>query len=170
VPFPPVAERFERLEEALQICLQMWSDDNGAFEGKHYQLAETLCSPPPVSSPRPRIMIGGGGEKKTLRLVAQYADACNLFGGPDEVSHKLDVLRRHCDTVGRDIREIEVTALLSTPDDGTPDDVLRSAEDYAAVGVATVMARAVGGDPAGKLETLFGPAVERMKALEPKAL
>lgn len=170
VPFPPVAERFERLEEALQICLQMWSENNGAFEGKHYQLAETLCSPAPVSSPRPRIMIGGGGEKKTLRLVAQYADACNLFGGPDEVSHKLDVLRRHCDTVGRDIREIEVTALLSTPDDGTPDDVLRSAEDYAAVGVATVMARAVGSDPAGKLETLFGPAVERMKAIQPKAL
>jgi F420-dependent oxidoreductase-like protein len=170
VPFPPVAERFERLEEALQICLQMWSDDNGAFAGKHYQLAETLCSPAPVSSPRPRIMIGGGGEKKTLRLVAQYADACNLFGGPDEVSHKLDVLRRHCDAVGRDIREIEVTALLSTPDDGTSDDVLRSAEDYAAVGVATVMARAVGNDPAGKLETLFGPAVGRMKSIQPKPL
>ena len=170
VPFPPVAERFERLEEALNICLQMWSDDNGAFEGKHYQLAETLCSPQPVSSPRPRIMIGGGGEKKTLRLVAQYADACNLFGGPDDVSHKLDVLRRHCDAVGRDIREIEVTALLSTPDDATPDDVLRAAEDYAAVGVATVMARAVGNDPAGKLETLFGPAVERMKAIQAKLL
>lgn len=170
VPFPPVAERFERLEEALQICLQMWSDNDGAFEGKHYQLAETLCRPAPVSSPRPRIMIGGGGEKKTLRLVAQYADACNLFGEPDHVSHKLDVLRRHCDAVGRDIREIEVTALLSTPDNGTPDDVLRSAEDYAAVGVHTVMARAVGNDPAGKLETLFGPAVERMKAIEPKPL
>lgn len=170
VPFPPVAERFERLEEALQICLQMWSANDGAFEGKHYQLAETLCRPAPVSSPRPRIMIGGGGEKKTLRLVAQYADACNLFGEPDQVSHKLDVLRRHCDAVGRDIREIEVTALLSTPDDGTPDQVLRSAEDYAAVGVHTVMARAVGNDPAGKLETLFGPAVERMKSIEPKPL
>ncbi|MBV1688340.1 LLM class F420-dependent oxidoreductase [Novosphingobium sp. G106] len=170
VPFPPVAERFERLEEALQICLQMWGDNDGAFDGRHYQLAETLCRPAPVSSPRPRIMIGGGGERKTLRLVAQYADACNLFGGPDQVSHKLDVLRRHCDALGRDIREIEVTALLSTPDDGTPDQVLRAAEDYAAVGVATVMARAVGNDPAGKLETLFGPAVERMKAIEPKAL
>src|ERR1700712_4574360 len=71
VPFPPVAERFERLEETLQICLQMWSDDNGPFAGRHYQLAETLCVPAPVSSPRPRILIGGGGEKKTLRLVAQ---------------------------------------------------------------------------------------------------
>src|SRR3954467_6875591 len=85
VPFPPTAERFERLEEALQICLQMWSDDDGPYRGRHYQLDETLCSPAPVSAPRPRIMIGGSGERKTLRLVAQYADACNIFGGPDDV-------------------------------------------------------------------------------------
>src|SRR6476469_749804 len=96
VPFPPTAERFERLEEALQICLQMWGDDDGPFDGKHYQLAATLCRPQPVSSPRPRILIGGGGERKTLRLVAQYADACNLMGSPDAVAHKIDVLRRHC--------------------------------------------------------------------------
>jgi len=170
VPFPPVAERFERLEEALQICLQMWSDNNGAFKGKHYQLAETLCSPAPVSSPRPRIMIGGGGEKKTLRLVAQYADACNLFGTPDIVAHKLEVLKRHCDAVGRDMREIEVTALLQAQDDWTPDDVVREAEGYAAVGTDTVMASAMGDDPAGKLEALFGPAVERLRAIQPKAL
>src|SRR5947207_13826922 len=110
VPFPPVAERFERLEEAIQICLQMWSDNDGPYGGKHYQLNETLCRPMPVSSPRPRILIGGGGERKTLRLVAQYADACNLMGTPDEVAHKIDVLRRHCDTVGRDPNAIEVTA------------------------------------------------------------
>jgi F420-dependent oxidoreductase-like protein len=170
VPFPPVAERFERLEEALNICLQMWSDDNGPFEGKHYQLAETLCSPHPVSLPRPRIMIGGGGEKKTLRLVAQYADACNFFGGPDMVAHKIDVLRRHCDAVGRDIREIEVTALLSASESWTPDDVIRAGEGYAAVGTATVMANALGADPAGKLESLFGPAVQRLEAIEPKPL
>src|SRR3984957_1500028 len=102
VPFPPLGERFERLEETLQICAQMWSDDNGPYDGKHYQLAETLCSPQPVSSPRPRILIGGSGEKKTLRLVARYADACNLFGDTTVVAHKLDVLRRHCDDVGRD--------------------------------------------------------------------
>ena len=83
VPFPPVAERFERLEETLQIVHQMWSDDNGPFEGRHYQLAETINSPQPLSAPHPPIMIGGGGEKKTLRLVAKYADACNLFAGPD---------------------------------------------------------------------------------------
>lgn len=170
VPFPPVSERFERLEEALQICLQMWSDDDGPYEGKHYRLAETLCSPQPVSAPRPRIMIGGGGEKKTLKLVAQYADACNFFGPPDVVAHKIEVLRRHCDAVGRDIGEIEVTALLAAQDGWTPDDVLREAEAYAAVGTHTVMAGAMGDDPAGKLESLFGPAVERLAAIQPKPL
>jgi F420-dependent oxidoreductase-like protein len=170
VPFPPTAERFERLEEALRICLQMWSDNDGAFEGRHYHLAETLCRPQPVSSPRPRIMIGGGGEKKTLRLVAQYADACNFFGGPDTVARKIDVLRRHCDAVGRDVREVEVTALLQADESWTPDDVVRAGEAYAAVGTQTVMANALGADPVGKLEVLFGPAVERLKAIEPKAL
>ena len=97
------AERFERLEETLQICLQMWSDDNGPYEGRHYQLAETICSPPPISSPRPRVLVGGSGERKTLRLVAQYADACNLFAFvPADVAHKLEVLSQHCDTQGRD--------------------------------------------------------------------
>src|SRR6202034_1581145 len=112
VPFPPISERFERLEEALQICQQMWSDDNGPYEGTHYQLAETLCSPPPLSSPRPRILIGGGGEGKTLRLVALYADACNINGLPEVISHKISVLHKHCENVGRDPGEIEVTASL----------------------------------------------------------
>jgi F420-dependent oxidoreductase-like protein len=170
VPFPPVAERFERLEEALRICLQMWSDDDGPFEGKHYRLVETLCSPAPVSQPRPRIMIGGGGERKTLRLVAQYADACNFFGPPEQAAQKIEVLRRHCDAVGRDIREIEVTALLSAAPDATADDVLRSAEAYAAVGVATVMAGAAGADPAAVLEATYAPAMERLAAIRPKPL
>src|SRR5436305_1525728 len=134
VPFPPVKERFERLDEALQICLQMWSADNGPFRGRHYQLAETLCSPPPVSQPRPRIMIGGGGEKKTLRLVATYADACNIFGDPETVAHKVDVLRRHCDAGGRDPNEIEVTSNLGALADRAADDVLPLLEEYAAVG------------------------------------
>lgn len=106
LPFPATAERFERLEEALQICLHMWSDSDAAFDGAHYQLGRTLNSPPNLH--RPPIMIGGGGERKTLRLVAQYADACNLFGGP-EVAHKLDVLREHCDALGRDYDSIEKT-------------------------------------------------------------
>jgi F420-dependent oxidoreductase-like protein len=113
VPFPPVAERFERLEETLQIVHQMWGADDGPYEGVHYQLAETLCSPPPVRQPHPPIMIGGGGERKTLRLVATYADACNLFAGPrvgfDVVRGKLDVLREHCARLGTDYDTIRKT-------------------------------------------------------------
>ena len=168
VPFPPTAERFERLEEAIQICLQMWSDDNGTYRGKHYQLDETLCSPAPVSAPRPRIMIGGSGERKTLRLVAQYADACNIFGGPEDVAHKLDVLRRHCDAVGRDPDEIEVTAMYRDfPSDATADDLVRGAEAFAEIGVSTLVTSAVGDDPARYLETTFGPVVDRIATIEP---
>ncbi|HZZ50925.1 MAG TPA: LLM class F420-dependent oxidoreductase [Pseudonocardia sp.] len=108
--FPPTAERFERLEEALQICLQMWSDDEGAYRGKHYQLERTMNVPQSLRRPHPPILIGGGGEKKTLRLVAQYANACNLFDGP-ELPHKLDVLRQRCSDVGRDYDDIEKTVM-----------------------------------------------------------
>jgi F420-dependent oxidoreductase-like protein len=167
VPFPPVAERFERLEEALRICLQMWSDDDGPFKGTHYQLNETLCHPAPVSSPRPRILIGGGGERKTLRLVAQYADACNIFGGPEEIAHKLEVLKRHCDAVGRDHTEIEVTSMLrNLPPAPSVDDVVRSAEALAAVGVSGLVTGPVGDDPAGWLESTFSPAMDRLGGLE----
>jgi F420-dependent oxidoreductase-like protein len=167
VPFPSTAERFERLEEALQICLQMWSDDDGPYEGKHYQLEATLCRPAPVSTPRPRILIGGGGERKTLRLVAQYADACNLMGGPDEVAHKLDVLRGHCEAVGRDPNEIEVTAMFrDLPPNPTVADIVRGAEAFAAVGVSTLVTGAIGDDPAGWLESTFGPAMEALAGVE----
>ncbi|HYB15566.1 MAG TPA: LLM class F420-dependent oxidoreductase [Streptosporangiaceae bacterium] len=108
VPFPPVAERFERLEETLQICLQMWRGDETGYRGTHYQLDRPLNSPQSLTRPHPPIMIGGGGEKKTLRLVARYADACNLFPTPD-LARKLDVLRAHCDTEGRDYDEITKT-------------------------------------------------------------
>jgi F420-dependent oxidoreductase-like protein len=107
--FPPLAERFERLDEALRICLQMWSDDEGPFNGKYYHLERTLNSPQPLSRPHPPILIGGAGEKKTLRLVARYADACNIFDSP-ELAHKLDVLREHCAAEGRDYESIEKTA------------------------------------------------------------
>ncbi|HLX78525.1 MAG TPA: LLM class flavin-dependent oxidoreductase, partial [Acidimicrobiales bacterium] len=106
--FPPTAERFERLEETLQICLQMWSDSDAPFEGRHYRLGRTLNSPQALSKPHPPILIGGSGEKKTLLLVAKYAQACNLFLSAD-LSQKLDVLRAHCDAVGRDYDEIEKT-------------------------------------------------------------
>jgi F420-dependent oxidoreductase-like protein len=172
VPFPPVAERFERLEETIQICLQMWSDgEPGTFEGKHYQLEEMICSPKPVSKPRPRILIGGSGERKTLRLVAQYADACNIFGGPDEIAAKLDVLRRHCDVVGRDPNEIEVTAMYRDLAPGASvDDVVRGAETLAQVGVSTLVTGAMGDDPGGWLESTFGPAMDRLHEIEPKRL
>jgi F420-dependent oxidoreductase-like protein len=106
--FPPLAERYERLEEALRICRQMWSDDDGPFEGKHYHLGRTLNSPQALSRPHPPILIGGSGERKTLRLVARYADACNLFDTP-ELARKLDVLREHCAAEGRDYQAIEKT-------------------------------------------------------------
>ena len=108
IPFPPVAERFERLEETLRIYQQMCLGDETPFTGRYYQLDRPLNRPLPLTRPYPPIMIGGGGEKKTLRLVAQYADACNLFPGPD-LQRKLDVLRAHCEAVGRDYDEIHKT-------------------------------------------------------------
>jgi F420-dependent oxidoreductase-like protein len=113
VPFPPIAERFQRLEEALQIVIQMWSGQRTPYQGTHYQLTETLNSPQPLTRPHPPILIGGSGEKKTLRLVAQYADACNLFAGAGiaVVRHKLDVLKQHCERLGRDYATIEKTTL-----------------------------------------------------------
>ncbi|MBA3278880.1 MAG: LLM class F420-dependent oxidoreductase [Geodermatophilaceae bacterium] len=118
LPFPPTGERFERLEETLQICLQMWGEDDGPYQGKHYHLDRTLNSPQTLTRPHPPILIGGGGEKKTLRLVAQYAQACNLFNSPD-LEHKLDVLRGHCETVGRDYDEIEKTVMFAPLDPGS---------------------------------------------------
>ncbi|MGH9033524.1 MAG: LLM class F420-dependent oxidoreductase [Acidimicrobiia bacterium] len=112
LPFPPTAERFERLEEALEICLQMWSDDESPYGGRHYDLERPLNSPPALSRPHPPILIGGSGERKTLRLVARYAQSCNLFPGPD-LERKLDVLREHCDREGRDYDEIEKTTLFA---------------------------------------------------------
>jgi alkanesulfonate monooxygenase len=109
--YAPTAIRFEMLEEALQVCLQMWSDDDGPYSGNHFTLGSTLNSPQPLRRPHPPIMIGGSGEKKTLRLVAKYADACNIFASPD-AGRKLDVLREHCEREGRDYAAIEKTAMM----------------------------------------------------------
>ena len=169
VPFPPLAERFERLEETLQICLQMWDpDDNGPYEGRHYQLAETLCSPAPVSRPRPPILIGGSGERKTLRLVARYADACNLFAStPAEASHKLDVLRRHADDVGRDVGEIRTTILYQGGALATGDIDLFTSEmaDMAKIGIDGVMVMPPGDRPAAWIEEIAAPAAARIADL-----
>ena len=157
VPFPSVGERLERLEETLQICLQMWSDDNGPYRGRHYQLAETLCFPRPLSQPHPPIWIGGGGEKKLLKLVARYADASNLIAtGYDEVAHKLDVLRRHCNDIGRDPDEIDKT-ILYTGDalaNGETDRFAEEMDRYAELGISTVAVMPLGPDPIAFLGTL----------------
>jgi F420-dependent oxidoreductase-like protein len=171
VPFPPTAERFERLEEAIQICLQMWGPDDGPYEGRHYQLAATLCRPEPVSRPRPRILIGGSGERKTLRMVAQYADVCNIIGSPDELPKKLDVLRRHCDAIGRDPNEIEVTTMYRDIAPGASvDEVVAGAEALARLGVSSAVTGAMGDDPAGWLESTFGPAMDELAAIKPNPL
>ncbi|MHC3467341.1 LLM class F420-dependent oxidoreductase [Streptomyces sp. 7R007] len=170
VPFPPLAERFERLEEVLRICLQMWDpDDNGPFEGTHYRLAETLCVPAPVSSPRPEIMIGGSGEKKTLRLVARYGDACNLFTtSPEEVRHKLDVLRGHCDAEGRDYDAIRKTVTYGGEHatEGDLDAFLRDIGGYTKLGIDTVILAPRLGETAAWMERFVGPLVPRLAALD----
>jgi F420-dependent oxidoreductase-like protein len=136
VPVVPVAERFERLEETLQICLQMWSDNTGPYTGRHHQLAETMCVPMPISQPHPPILVGGGGERKTLRLVARYGDACNLFGSsPADVAGKLEVLRSHCEAEGRDYDRIQKTVLAVRPVLADVDGFLGAAREYAALGV-----------------------------------
>jgi F420-dependent oxidoreductase-like protein len=148
VPFPSTSERFERLEETLQVCRQMWSDDDGPYDGRHYTLAETVCVPPPIQQPRPPVLVGGSGERKTLRLVAQYADACNLFGqAPEVVAHKLEVLQRHCDDVGRDYAEIEKTMLAATDPLADVDAFLTRMAEYAAVGIELVTLVPAGDDP-----------------------
>ncbi|MET0765682.1 MAG: LLM class F420-dependent oxidoreductase [Blastococcus sp.] len=162
VPYPPVAERFERLEETLQIVQQMWSADDGPFEGRHYRLAETINFPQPLQTPRPRIMIGGGGEKKTLRLVAKYADACNLFaseraGGPDAVAAKLSVLRGHCEREGTSYEEIRKTVLYAAPLARGAEAGKRFAAEmggYLALGVSEVHVMPMDGDPLGFVENL----------------
>jgi len=113
IPYPTRRERFEILEETLQIAHRMWTGDRRPFVGRHVRIAEPILSPPPISRPRPRIMVGGGGERRTLRLVARYADACNvLVPDPGESRRKVEVLKRHCDEIGRPFEEIEITSLI----------------------------------------------------------
>ncbi|MEO6886789.1 MAG: LLM class F420-dependent oxidoreductase, partial [Jatrophihabitantaceae bacterium] len=138
--FPPLAERFERLEQALQICLQMWSEDDGPYRGTHYTLDRTLNVPQALTRPHPPILIGGSGEKKTLRLVALYAQACNLYSTPD-LARKLDVLRAHCTDVGRDYDDIEKTVIMNIdpgPNGEHVDTLLTEFQRLAGLGFAEV--------------------------------
>jgi len=172
VPFPPLAERFERLEETLQIVKQMWSDDDGPYAGKHYELAETINSPQPLQHPHPPILIGGSGEKKTLRLVARYGDACNIFAGPrsgpDTVRSKLEVLRGHCQRERTEYDHIRKTILYVGRVDATPDGGAVFADEmarYADLGVQEVMVMPVGPDPVGVVRRIGTHVVPRLAEL-----
>lgn len=139
VPYPALGERFQRLEETLQIVRQMWSDDDGPYEGRHYRLAETLDSPRPIAAPHPPILIGGKGERKTMRLAAQYAQIVNLTTSiPEEVAHLLDALRRHCDDLGTDFDAIEKQVMGGrlNPD---ASDYFATMERFAALGIDLVV-------------------------------
>ena len=168
VPFPPLAERFERLEEAIRICLQMWSDDDGPFKGKHYRLAATLNVPQPVGRPRPELLIGGGGERKTLRLVARYADACNLTtGATEDLRHKLAVLRGHCEREGTDYDAIAKTVAWTGGALDSEDERARFLDrmaEFAAEGVGLVMIAPLGDDPAAEVRG-WEPLARRLEAL-----
>ncbi len=166
VPFPSTRERFERLEEALRVCRQMWSDDDGAFEGRHYRLAETICTPQPIQPGGPPIVVGGSGERKTLRLVAEYADACNLFGfDPDEMAHKIAVLDGHCADVGRDPSDVRRTALAGGDPFADLDAYLRRMESYAALGIDQVWVMPPADDPVGYVARLCEELLPRLRDL-----
>ena len=166
VPFPRFGERFDRLEEALQICLQMWSDDDGPYQGRYYQLAETICSPRPIQQPSPSLLIGGSGERRTLRLVARYADACNLFAPePAVVAHKLEVLARHCETEGRDRSDIQATIISGSNPLDDVDGFLSLMAEYAGLGITQVWVSPPGPDPVGWVTEVCARLVPRLSEL-----
>lgn len=173
-PMPPLGVRFEMLEETLQIVHAMWQGPRGSeeqFEGKHYHAERLLNSPQVLSKPRPRIIVGGGGEHKTLRLVARYADACNIFGGPDQLTHKFAVLRQRCAEVGRPFEEIERTNLarvnLSLQ---TPTEVVAGFRRLAAVGVQHVIFNLTNVHDLRNIETLGRDLIPQVHEIEPAAV
>jgi F420-dependent oxidoreductase-like protein len=158
--FPPVAERFRMLEETIQICLQMWAEEEEPFEGAIYQLERALNSPQSITRPHPYLMIGGGGEKKTLRLVAQYADACNL-GVRDELpTHKLDVLRAHRDEVGRNYDDIEKTAMIGVNAESTSESIAPTVSALADLGFTATYVFSVGIDEPSRVVDLIAGTAE----------
>ena len=173
-PMPPLGVRFEMLDETLQIVHAMWQGARGsgkAFDGKHYQAERLLNSPQVLSKPHPKIIIGGGGEQKTLRLVAKYADACNIFGGPDQLTHKFSVLRERCAEIGRPFEEIERTNLahvdLSTQ---SPAQVVDGFGKLAEVGVQHVIFNLTDANDVRNFEALGRDVIPQVHAIAPKAI
>jgi len=171
VPFPPLKERFEMLEETLEICLQMWSGDDKPFNGKHYQLDRPLNSPQSLSRPHPGILIGGSGEQKTLRLVARFADACNLWPTP-EIPRKLEILREHCRAIGRDYDAILKTSMFSfdVGEKGEKvDELVGRLHWLAGMGIQTVIGSVKDVSHIKPLEILGERVVPAIANLEPQA-
>jgi F420-dependent oxidoreductase-like protein len=186
IPFPPVGERMRRLEEAVQIIIKMWTEERASFHGKFYQLSDAYCNPKPIQKPHPPIMIGGGGERRTLKIVAKYGDACNIFGSVETVKHKLEVLREHCRSVGRDYESILKTklghvvidknkekvteAIKAMPEDrrreyviyGTPEEVRKQVEAFRDAGIEYLI---VNLEPDNELHALDLFASEVVKKL-----
>lgn len=184
ISFPPIKERMQRLEEAVQIIRKMWTEESATFSGKFYQIHNAYCNPKPIQKPHPQIMIGGSGEHRTLKIVAKYGDACNLFGSVETVKKKLAVLREHCRSVGRDYdsiiksklghviidkdKEKVAEAIKSMPEDtrreyaiyGRPEEVMRQVEAFREVGIEYLI---VNLEPETELEALdlFGNEVVR---------
>ena len=173
-PMPPLGVRFEMLEETLRICLEMWTGERGseaAFNGAHYQATRLLNSPQAISKPHPRILVGGGGEQKTLRLVAKYADGCNIFGGPEQLTHKFGVLRERCAEVGRPFDEIERTNLQTV--DLSRESVAQVVERFgtlAEAGVQHVIFSIRGVAETGNLEKIARDLLPQIRKMEPKPI
>jgi len=169
-PFPPVSERFERLEETLQIAKQMWRGDRSPYHGDHYHLEEPINQPQPLSQPHPPILIGGMGEKKTLRMVAQYGDACNLFlrAGREELAHKLEVLQEHCHDLGRDYGEIEKTTLgtihLAEGED-SPEEMIDTCRELADLGFDQAIFNMPNTDQIAPIETIGEEVIPAVRDL-----
>jgi F420-dependent oxidoreductase-like protein len=168
-PFPPLGDRFEMLEETLRIAHEMWTGERGteaAFDGRQYHAARLMNSPQSISKPRVPIMIGGGGERKTLRLVAQYADATNVFGGPEQIHHKYEVLREHCEAVGRNFDEIERSNLQTIYlARDSPQQIVDRFGELSDAGAQTIIASVVSIDDPSQLETIGREILPHLKAL-----
>jgi F420-dependent oxidoreductase-like protein len=166
-PMPPLGQRFELLEETLQVAHAMWeggSGSGGRFEGRHVQASRLLNSPQAISRPRIPIMIGGGGERKTLRLVAQYADACNVFGGPERIAHKFAVLREHCERLGRPYEEIERSTLQSVDiDRESPDQVVQRFGALGEAGAQHILMSVRGVSDTARIERLAAEVFPQLR-------